>query len=82
MNDWRLTNQLSFLYEKAVVKKMYVAPSQEWEHDHCAFCCDKFAEKGIDGLQEGYYVPDTKDWICDRCFDDFKEMFEWRLVKE
>ena len=82
LSDWRLTNQLHFLYEKSIVKKSYVAPSPEWDHDHCAFCWSKFTEDGVNDLHEGYYVPETKDWFCDNCFNDFQEMFKWRIVKE
>ena len=48
------------------------------DHDHCAFCWDKFAE--YDGcLHEGYCTEDCYDWICDACFNDLKECFRWRV---
>lgn len=79
MNDWRLTNQLNFLYGKTVIKKKYVAPTPLWDHDHCSFCWNKFSESGSNDLHEGYYVTDTKDWICEDCFNDFYEMFKWKV---
>ena len=48
------------------------------DHDHCAFCWDKFAE--YDGcLHEGYCTEDGRDWVCEECFNDFKERFQWRV---
>lgn len=48
------------------------------DHDHCAFCWDKFAE--FDGcLHIGYSTENRFYWICETCFADFKEMFQWRV---
>ena len=48
------------------------------DHDHCAFCWEKFAE--YDGCQrEGYCTEDRMYWICRVCFNDFREHFGWRI---
>ena len=48
------------------------------DHDHCAFCWDKFAE--YDGcLHEGFCTVDGSDWICEVCFNDFRERFGWKV---
>ena len=31
-------------------------------------------------LHEGYCTLDEYHWIGDKCFNDFKELFEWRIV--
>lgn len=51
------------------------------DHDHCAFCWDKFAE--YDGcLQVGHSTRDGFYWICSACFQEFKERFRWKVIDE
>lgn len=52
-NDWRLTCQEEYLMNAKLIRKQYQCPSPEWDHDHCAFCWDKFSEYDGD-LHEGY----------------------------
>lgn len=77
-NDWRLLNQEEYLMNAKFAKSEYKKPSEKWDHDHCAFCWDKFSESDGD-LQEGYCTPDKKYWICEECFNDFKEMFRFKV---
>jgi hypothetical protein len=28
---------------------------------------------------EGYTIVEKNHWICKSCFNDFKEMFKWKL---
>jgi hypothetical protein len=58
-----------------------IEPRHGWDHDHCAFCWAKFmpAEakpKDPQTLTDGY-VSEAGEWICDRCFADFRDEFEW-----
>jgi len=32
-------------------------------------------------LHGGYTTLDDDRWICTGCFEDLKEMFEWRVVQ-
>ena len=77
-NDWRLTNQLDYLY-RATLKKAIFKGSTVNDHEHCEFCCEKFGE-GEGWLQLGYCTIDGYYWICKECFQDFKKQFEWHLV--
>jgi hypothetical protein len=53
-----------------------------WDHDHCEFCWAKFMiEDYPDVLHEGYSTLDDYRWICENCFQDFKEMFGWKVVE-
>lgn len=56
----------------------YIKPSDGWDHEHCAFCWDKFSENSED-LNKGYCTLDKKYWICEDCFNDFKEMFNFKV---
>ena len=77
-NDWRLLNQKEYLMNAKLKKAQYTKPSEKWDHDHCAFCWDKFSEKN-DDLKYGYCTTDQKYWICEECFNDFKEMFNFEV---
>ena len=74
--DWRLTNQISYLKAKKLKYSSYEKHSNNGGHDHCEFCFEKFHDK----FQYGYCTLDCYYWICENCFGDFCEMFNWRLV--
>jgi hypothetical protein len=80
MSDWRLMGQEKYLAGASLTKKAYKKYREDWEHDHCAFCSLKFSERPGD-LNEGYATENDYHWICERCYEDFKEQFHW-TVKE
>jgi hypothetical protein len=49
------------------------------DHDHCEFCGKKFSESPED-LHFGYTTLDDYYWICEPCFNDFEQMFEWKVI--
>jgi hypothetical protein len=79
-NDWRLTNQERYLKEATLVWRSYVPASPENDHDHCEFCFAKFMQNYPDTLREGYSTPDQYRWVCKQCFDDFADLFKWKVV--
>jgi hypothetical protein len=90
-DDWRLQGQERFLQGASFVRKPYRASSDTWEHDHCDFCTRKFVESATgqsdDVATEGYAAigrgPNGEDdyyWVCDECFADFRERFEWKVA--
>lgn len=80
-NDWRLIKgQIEYLKDKRLIYCKYLKKSNEWEHDHCEFCNSKFSEYKND-LHYGYCTEDKYHWICEKCFEDFKEMFNWKVDK-
>jgi hypothetical protein len=74
--DWRLTNQEKYLKN---VELKYSAYDKVGEHDHCEFCMAKFSEQNED-LHEGYCMIDEYRWICTQCFEDFKDLFHWKVI--
>lgn len=88
-DDWRLSVGPVYGNEERFRNiPLYYIPfqplSERWDHEHCAFCWDKFYLHP-ECLQEGYCTrpqnaPDA-DWICPECYEDFKEMFGWTLKK-
>ncbi|MFR5876381.1 MAG: hypothetical protein ACLUFN_07820 [Eubacterium sp.] len=77
-NDWRLLNQESYLKNAKLVKAKYSKQLEEWDHAHCAFCFDKFSENSED-LNIGYCTENREYWICEDCFNDFKDLFEFKV---
>lgn len=67
-----------------------IDPPHPWDHDHCEFCGARFEEaarmaerqpRDPSILTEGYVTadPEVDEWICDRCFEDFKDEFKWSV---
>ena len=81
-NDWRLSrDQIKYLKDEKLLNISFEKWSETWDHEHCEFCWAKFSE--FDGdLKKGYCTLDKKKWICNECFNDFKEMFNWKTAKQ
>jgi hypothetical protein len=80
-NDWRLQGQEKYLHGCQWTWKRYRKHSDEWDHDHCAFCSGKFMEPGTPAaLDEGYSTKQDYYWVCETCFDDFKGRFGWTVT--
>ena len=76
-NDWRLQGQDKYLSNLPLT--VCEVDSSVNEHEHCEFCGCKFG-KNEEDLHEGYCTLDKYHWICKPCFNDFKEMFKWKLI--
>lgn len=80
--DWRLQGQEKYLKAVTLVRR----PSRQnpynpdWDRDHCEFCWAKFAmDPAARDVEDGYCTSDDYHWICEPCFEDFKEMFQWTI---
>lgn len=73
-NDWRLTNQDNYLKNVKLIKSKYTL---KVGHEHCAFCWYKFKQDS----DIGYCTLDKYHWICECCYNDFEEMFNWELIE-
>jgi hypothetical protein len=81
-NDWRLHGQEKYLKGIVIQRKSWTETREGWDHDHCSFCGEKFADERIpDALKEGYTDNEEYYWICDTCFIDFKDLFDWVIVE-
>lgn len=82
-DDWRLRGQEEYLQKKEFSFKKFIPAHNGSLHAHCEFCWHKFMEnsEGVnDCSQEGYCSTDEKYWVCEECFQDFKEKFKWKLI--
>ena len=77
-NDWRIRNQMEYLYQMEWIKSNYYTNQKEWDHDHCEFCMTKFDNTDVIAYKskEGYY------WICENCLKDFFNMFKWKIISK
>ena len=75
-DDWRLLRQQEYLKGVTLKRGVFKAYGDS-DHAHCEFCWEKFAEFD-DCLHEGWTDEKEHYWICDACFEDFKEMFAWK----
>ena len=74
--DWRLQGQENYLKGVRLIRHKYQIAGRDWDHDHCDFCGVKFSTNEGD-LHFGYSTIDSYYWICDQCYNDFKNMFKW-----
>jgi hypothetical protein len=86
-SDWRLTNQEKFLKGVPLRMSRFKVRSghPEWDHEHCDFCWAKIVEEkskkdGDDLLVEAYATENRSHWVCPKCFEDFREMFQWKII--
>ena len=49
------------------------------DHEHCLFCMACIAEEGSGDYTHGYAREDLEWWVCEQCFADFKDMFDFKL---
>lgn len=54
MEDWRLTNQMKYLYKKTLMRVSFLEYPEK-DHEHCSFCWEKFSRLN-ETLKEGYGV--------------------------
>ena len=80
-NDWRLQGQEKYLKGHKMMRLPYFRWSETWDHEHCEFCGATFSDYEGD-IHEGYVTAENKrHWVCPECFEDFKEMFQWKLIE-
>ena len=73
--------QESYLFGVKLYWRKYKPYGETWDHDHCSFCSEKLMDVDEpDVLRYGYSTEDQYHWICENCFEDFKERFCWDVV--
>ena len=82
-DDWRRRGQENYLMNIKLYHLSFTPFSNEWDHEHCDFCWEKFSLLESDAHQ-GYCTTKTNErksiWICEQCFEDFKDEFHWEVV--
>jgi hypothetical protein len=80
--DWRLENTHVQRMRGQVFALTQFHSSENWDHEHCLACWQKFAEVGVDpdALQEGY-LSQSGEWICPQCFIELREALNWKAIE-
>ena len=71
-DDPRIMNQKKYMYGAHIERKRF-EKSGNWDHEHCAFCFLKILP-----VDEAYCTSDGKHWMCEECYNDFKEDFHFK----
>ena len=80
-DDWRIMNQEIYLQNKQLQHRRFDRSLCVDEHEQCDFCWALF-DKDKDNPLYAYYVPDEKVWICEKCYNDFKDYFVWTVEED
>jgi len=55
---------------------------ESWNHEHCDFCFQRISDTTWpDGIQEAYADEDEEQWVCPKCFEFLKDLFEWNTER-
>ena len=86
-DDWRLTRgqdeymqNVKFRYAKFISENGDVNA-----HEHCEFCWHKFMENPMDlsdCSDKGYVSIDKKYWVCEECFQEFRQFLHLEIIEE
>ena len=80
--DWRLLReQEKYLHGVTLIRQTYEPVGSNNDHDHCEFCMSKF-EKFNFSQSLVYCTEDKKIWICNQCYEDFKNLFSWTIKSD
>lgn len=66
----------TYLHKRVLSFKSF--QGSEGTHDHCELCWARFS-KHLSDLQNGYYEPMSKSWICSDCYGKLAPLFEWTV---
>lgn len=79
-DDWRLlTPSIDKLRHKNFIYNQFKIKKDKWDHEHCEFCNAKFSENRGD-LNFGYSTEDEYYWVCEKCFQDFQDLLDFKLL--
>ena len=80
--DWCLMGQEGYLTGRSLRHAAWSTVRVDWDHDHCEFCSAKIWSRasGDDEFDRGYVTADNDHWICEQCFADFRDRFNWTVV--
>jgi hypothetical protein len=79
-DDWRLSRPRKYLQGIELQWEKFIPYREEYDSDHCEFCWAKFMDAvHPDFLREGYTTPNHYYWICKNCFEDFRDLFQWKV---
>ncbi|MBQ2824141.1 MAG: hypothetical protein IJF18_06155 [Oscillospiraceae bacterium] len=79
MDDWRLNGQEKYLENVNLKHIQFNNKINLSDHEHCEFCTDRISNY-IGTKTIGYCTEDEYYWICEECYNDFKDIFHWKII--
>ena len=77
-DDWRIMGQEGYLTDKLLQHRKFDRKLCVLDFDQCNFCYEIF-DRNPEAPLTAYYEPIGKYWICEECYNDFKEHFNWTV---
>lgn len=82
-DPFRRDPHMPYLERAQLVWRPWRETRPGWDHDHCEFCWDKFADKrNADALHEGFCTLDEYHWVCRKCAHDLEDQYHFQIVTE
>ena len=77
-SEWYLSEyeNKTYLHNKVLSFRQF--SSSDGTHRHCELCWARFSNHPTD-LQNGYYEPSSKSWICAYCYNELGALFGWTV---
>ncbi|MBR2617344.1 MAG: hypothetical protein IKC56_03860, partial [Clostridia bacterium] len=81
--DWRLIGYTGKMNDRVFEFSNFTSTNNN-DHEHCEFCWCKITDKKLeeDVVSQGYFcyndISKQSNWICEKCFEDFKKMFNFK----
>ena len=77
-DDWRIMGQEGYLIGKSLQHRQFRRELCYKDFDQCEFCWACFDGDSAAPMR-AYYVPEERVWICEACYKDFQEHFQWTV---
>lgn len=77
-DDWRIMGQEGYLMGKSLQYRKFRKELCHEDYDQCDFCWECF-DRDNSTPMHAYFVPEERLWICERCYKDFREHFQWTV---
>ncbi len=75
--DWQSFRKEGFLVKKTLVrKKLNEYETTDYAPAQCVFCYTCLRKRDV-----GYFEPSAKVWVCPKCYEDFKDYFDWKAIE-
>jgi hypothetical protein len=69
-------SSFKYLVQKKLLHIHYETYDENWDHDHCEFCSFIIDDE----FKLFYCTEDQYHWICEKCFNEYKDMFKWQVL--
>lgn len=78
MNIWCVEEADNNMRNHVLLKVKFSDRLTETEHEYCEFCMARFGNVNKD-FKEGYRTQNYYYWVCEDCFDEYKEEYHWTV---